>query len=63
MSLKKLDKAFLKLEKTQKELSATKDVDIALMREFNENFKEVTNALDEYYKKPSFIKRAFRLLF
>ena len=63
MSLKKLDKAFLKLEKTQKELSATDEFNIELMEQFNKSMKDVTNALDEYYNKPSLIKRAFRLLF
>lgn len=59
----KLDKAFLKLDETQKKLSSTKDVDIELMREFNRNFREITYELNNYYNKPSLLQRAFRLLF
>ena len=58
-----LDKAFFDLEQAQKELSASKDVDIELMERFNKSMRKVTQALDDYYKEPSFIKRAFRLLF
>lgn len=48
----KLDKAFLKLDETEKKLLASDDFDIELMREFNENLKEVTQVLYDY-NKPS----------
>ena len=59
----KLDQAFLKLEETEKKLLDSDDFDTELMRQVNESMKEVGRALDDYYKEPSFIKRAFRLLF
>ena len=61
--MRKLDKAFQKLDQAQKELSATDEFNIELMEQFNKSMKDVTNALDEYYNKPSLIKRAFRALF
>ena len=54
MSLKKLDQAFLELEKTSEKILATNEFDIKLMEQFNENFKDVTNALNDY-KKPSLL--------
>ena len=56
----KLDQAFLELEKTSEKISSTKEFDIELMKRFNENFKEVTNALNDYYKKPSLLRGLFK---